>query len=500
MRASRSDGAANPTPAILMKVVFIHGWSVTHLSTYGGLPAALARRAADAGLDIEVDHLHLAKYVSFADEVTVEDIARGMEHAVRTEIMPRLRKGERFACVTHSTGGPVAREWIHRFYGDGLRRCPLSHLVMLAPANHGSALAQLGKGRLSRLKAWVVDGVEPGVGVLNWLELGSAASWALNESWLDHDCMSGRIYPFVLTGQRIDRAFYDNLNSYTAEEGSDGVVRVTSANLNYGLMRLQQEGEKLVIADERVTPPTAFGILPGLAHSGDEMGILRSVKVNDDGAHPTLKWLLRCLAVNKAADYRRVSRALEAVTVETQAVEREEETRKLFLVRRTFITSRYVMLVLRLHDDRGGTLRDYEVLFTAGPKYDPNHLPEGFFVDRQRNQRSPGTLTYYLDYDVIAAWAARPEVGDHFGVKVVARPNEGYAYYVAAEYRGSFSALRRHFQPNRTMMIDITLRRHVREGVFRLTQAINLNYHKGQKRNEDDFSRQDRGEDLPMDV
>eukprot|EP01031_Cornospumella_fuschlensis_P043536 gene43536-53229_t len=44
---------------------------------------------------------------------------------------------------------------------------------MLAPANFGSALAQLGKGRVGRLKAWF-SGVEPGQGVLDWLELGSS--------------------------------------------------------------------------------------------------------------------------------------------------------------------------------------------------------------------------------------------------------------------------------------------------------------------------------------
>ena len=48
----------------------------------------------------------------------------------------------------------------------------MSHLIMLAPANYGSALAQLGKQRLSRIKSWF-EGVEPGQGVLDWLELGS---------------------------------------------------------------------------------------------------------------------------------------------------------------------------------------------------------------------------------------------------------------------------------------------------------------------------------------
>ena len=68
-----------------------------------------------------------------------------------------LARGDRFACITHSTGGPVVRDWWNRYYLEPRQapRCPMSHLVMLAPANFGSALAQLGKGRLSRVKAWV---------------------------------------------------------------------------------------------------------------------------------------------------------------------------------------------------------------------------------------------------------------------------------------------------------------------------------------------------------
>ncbi len=483
-----------------MRVVFVHGWSVTNLNTYGGLPAALARQPAAQDLGIEIDHLYLAKYISFSDEVTVEDIARGMELAVREEIVPKLAPRERFACITHSTGGPVVRKWIELYYADHLRRCPLGHLVMLAPANHGSALAQLGKSRVSRIKSFVIEGVEPGTGVLNWLELGSDQSWALNHRWLDFKCTSARLFVFALTGQTIDRKFYDHLNRYTGEPGSDGVVRAAAANLNYGHLHLAQDGTQLVIAAARVSAPSAFGILPGRSHSGDDIGIMRSVKVTDDGSHPTLHWILRCLQVSTAAEYRKVSTALDRTTATTQREEREQEVDSLFLFKRTFHTSRYCMLVIRLSDDRGTPLDDYEIIFTAGPNYDPNHLPEGFFVDRQRNKLNPGKLTYFIDYDVMARWFTEPAVGDHFGVKVVTRPTTGYAYYEVAEYRGTFSAVAHLFAPNRTMMVDISVRRHVRTGVYQLSQDINEKYPKGGKRPQDDFRQQPPGEDLPADL
>ena len=145
------------------------------------------------------------------------------------------------------------------------------------------------------------------------------------------------------------------------------------------------------------------------------------------------------------------------------------------------------MLVIKLSDDRGNNLHDYDVLFTAGPDYDPNHLPPGFFVDRQRNLLNPGKLTYFIDYDVMNAWLNRPELSGKFGVCIRARPAEGFAYYTVAEHRGTFAALKRYFEPNRTLMVEVELQRHVVEGVFRLTQSLAP----------EDFGTQPKGDDIP---
>ncbi|HTP40088.1 MAG TPA: hypothetical protein VMI92_11005 [Steroidobacteraceae bacterium] len=467
-----------------MRLVFVHGWSVTNTDTYGGLPEALAANAP-AGLELTVSHLYLARYVSFADEVSLDDLARGMQAAVQAEVLPGLARGERFACITHSTGGPLVRTWIDQYHRDRLDRCPLSHLIMLAPANHGSALAQLGKGRLSRMK-FFTEGVQPGVGVLDWLELGSAQSWALNRTWLDYDPLAAGLYVFVLTGQAIDRHFYDHLNSYTGEAGSDGVVRVAAANMNYGLVRLEQQEQGFRLARQGQSATTALGVLPGRSHSGDAMGIMGSVSASDNGSHPTVRATLQCLAVASAAGYRSCAKALDALTARTQQDERVSRRKELFLFSRKFETSRYCMLVFRVMDDRGNALADYDVLFTAGPDYDANHLPPGFFVDRQRNSRTPAGLTYYLDYDVMAPWFARPQVQDKFGFEIAARPDGGYARYLSGAYRGTFSALRRYFAPNQTLMVEVVLQRRVMEGVFRLTQQLQP----------EDFSHQPQGEPL----
>ncbi len=353
-----------------MIVIFVHGWSVTHTNTYGELPQWLESQSKDGTLNIQVGNIYLGHYISFDDTVTIDDIARAFDHAVREQIADKLHDGERFACIAHSTGGLVVRKWMDLYFKNNLAKCPLSHLIMLAPANHGSALAQLGKSRLGRIKSFF-EGIEPGQHVLDWLELGSDMSWELNESWLGYDCAANGIYSFALTGQTIDRQLYDAVNSYTGEAGSDGVVRVAAANMNYSLLKLHQEGnngENLVVAKMTRTQPMAFGIVPGCAHSGKKMGIIRSITMANAATHPTALWVLRCLQVRNRDSYNILAKELGKLTKETQKNEHTELVKTL-IYKREYITNRYSMIIFRLIDDRGNHLDDFDLYLTAGPQY-----------------------------------------------------------------------------------------------------------------------------------
>ncbi len=66
-----------------MRLTFVHGWSVTNTDTYGELPAALSAVASRYGLELRIEHLYLGKYVSFHDAVTLDDIARALNRALR---------------------------------------------------------------------------------------------------------------------------------------------------------------------------------------------------------------------------------------------------------------------------------------------------------------------------------------------------------------------------------------------------------------------------------
>lgn len=445
-----------------MKIVFVHGWSVRDTETYAALPSRLEIELSHrTNSPVSVEEIHLGEYVSFDDDVTLDDIARAFEHARRERGLTR------FAAVTHSTGGPVLRHWFDCYWRDRLAECPLTHLVMLAPATHGSALAQLGKSRVSRLKHWT-QGAEPGERILDWLELGSEDQWQLNHRWLSFD-PAATPFVFALTGQRIDRQIYDHLNSYTGEPGSDGVVRVAAANPNYTYVRLEQRqpGGELTLAEaRRGAAPIAFGVLPRRSHGGDRFGIMNSVGPDPATAHPTVEWTARCLMVQSRTEYENVRDNLAALTAFTQRSESLERVDRL-IGTATYRTSRYAQLVFRVVDSRGDLLSDYDLLLTAGPEYSPDELPAGFCLDRQRNRRQPGRLTYYVDYDLLKLMEKAPLDG-RIGFRLIARPQSGLAYYAVAEFQSEVGGVTQLMRPNETVMIEIVLDRLVDQQLFYL--------------------------------
>jgi len=450
-----------------MQLIFVHGWSVTTTATYGQLPEALAEVAALAGLDISIEHIHLGKYVSFRNEVNLDDIARGFDQALR-ELPNNQHQLQPFSCITHSTGGPVVRHWIDQFYGaDKLGQLPLRHLVMLAPANHGSALAVLGQKRVSRISSWFKH-IEPGLRILDWLSLGSIGQRTLNRNALDFNYVGNDVYPFVLAGQGIDRELYDFINSYLVEPGSDGVVRVAGANMNYRFFALKQSNE--VLSDEplitrlvydkekplRTSTPVPIGVYRQYSHSGPNKGIMFSVEKTPGVLQPVVADIVKCLQVENEADYQRRSEQLAELTKTEQTAHHGEES-----------VERYAMLIFHIHDDQGNHFShdDYDILLLGGSDYQPYELPKGFFIDRQMN-RTTSNLVYYIDADRMH------EIKDgQFGIRVVAQPDSGFAYYCMAEFRSDGVSLAQVLVVNQTTYVDITVKRCVDRNVFRFARG-----------------------------
>src|SRR6185436_1847464 len=472
-----------------LTIVFVHGWSVTNLDTYGELPQRLRNAGEANNMDMKIEEIFLGRYISFHDEVRVADVSRAFEAAVNDQLAALLKSSSRFICITHSTGGPVIRDWWNRYYPSGGKTCPLSHLIMLAPANFGSALAQLGKSRVSRLKSWA-EGIEPGQGVLDWLELGSKEAWLLNKEWISGNRMvinDSSVFPFVITGQDIDRSLYDHLNSYTGEIGSDGVVRVAAANLNSRYVKLEQVRKNDVFTglektEFKESPETALRVLHKKSHSGDDMGIMKSVKANPDdkASDETVKAILDCIRVKNIKDYQDLCGHFKDETKQTQEDpdEKIEQIDRRILPDRTFIHDRFSMVIFRLIDSDGNPVSDFDLLLTAGEDNDPDHLPEGFLADRQRNHLSPEIITYNFNYDIMKG---SPEIKKDgkvlrneikgttkLGLQIDPRPKAGFVRFSACGIEASEELLDIVLKPNSTTLIEICLYRKVSNEVFRL--------------------------------
>jgi hypothetical protein len=481
--ASSSDGQP-------LAVVFVHGWSVTSTSTYGYFPARLKHEAEQNGILIDVHDIWLSRYVSFHDEVRIPDLSRAFENAVRNQLKTLLNRRQRFVCITHSTGGPVVRDWWHRYYLYGRRRkCPMSHLIMLAPANFGSALAQLGKGALNRMRSFI-GGIEVGQGVLDWLELGSEGAWELNRKWVDAPPTTAGdapVFPFVLTAQSIDRRFYDTLNSYTGEMGSDGVVRVAAANINTTYLRLEQQDHgvgadgapegRLVHTATARAQETAFALVAGKAHSNDTMGIMRSVP-DGDIEDATVSLVLRCIAVRTQRQYKTLCAEFREHTAAVVEEERLEKVpRRILPGNRRFVHDSTSMVIFRVVDSEGVRVTDFRLMFT-GNEDDPNQLPSGFFIDRQKNRVNRCTLTYFFNYDAFAGAPSVPPTGrvvrgafpglERFGLRFEPEPYEGFSHYLPSRLAASQAMIEKVFRPHETTMVEIVANRYVRENAFEL--------------------------------
>jgi hypothetical protein len=458
-------------------LVFVHGWSVTDTSTYGGLPGALRDRAALAGSTLQVLDIRLSEYVTFDDAVGMDDIVRAFDHALRGLVLPEGR----FDCITHSTGGPVVMAWLRAQREHPTLYAPihLGRAVMLAPAHFGSALATLGKSAVGRLKAWF-DGVEPGQRILNWLELGSPESVAQNLDIIHgKDAALSGTYLFSLIGDRPDRSLYDVVNSYTGEDGSDGVVRLAAANLNATHCVLAQAGASATLSTTLTRAPrTAFKMLAGLSHSGSRQGIMSA----EPPPPLTVDTIMRCLAVDSAAAYAALCEAFASENAQRDA--NPVELEPALFSPRVHIHDPRSLIIFRLEDDRGEPLQNAQFQMTAGPEASADHLPQGFMLDRQANSRSPATVAMFLNRSVLAGATAvvdphdpqktlRPALQPHhpYGVHIEPVDLRGLIRHVVASTARADDFLAA-LGPHETTIVDVVLSRRVAEGVCRLTQNL----------------------------
>lgn len=282
-------------------IVIIHGWS-DHGSSFRPLAEALRQRLGAA-----VSEINLAEWESTNDQVTYDDLITQMDKAWTAAGLSR----EPYAVdvIVHSTGGLVIRDWLLRNFGKppasagsagsaapagnptgrptadnqdpdaaklearlaapAAAAPPVKHLVMLAPANFGSPLAHKGTSLIGRVvKGWNAGEMfQVGALVLKGLELGSTYTWNLAQS----DRFGGIAFydaGKILTTVLVGNEGYSGVAAAANEPGSDGTVRVSTANMNAASVTADlTDPAKATYTYKRSSGRAAFRVLDGLNHA-----------------------------------------------------------------------------------------------------------------------------------------------------------------------------------------------------------------------------------------
>lgn len=180
----------------------------------------------------------------------------------------------------------------------------------------------------------------------------------------------------------------------------------------------------------------------------------------------------QCLKVKDPGGYRRLGERFKVHNEKVMEAEWVEKVRRIG-PDAEFHHPPCAMVMLRLWDDRGFPIRDTRVLLT-GEEHSEDLLPPGFFIDRQQNHRAPNTLTYFLNHHAMSQ-------GTRLGIKLRPSQVDGFAHYLPAQLTASRKALEAVVRPHETTMIDIILRRVVREGAFAFSRDLRTRSFKGQK-------------------
>jgi len=238
--------------------VIIHGWS-DDSSSFNSLASFIRQNLGAPPIVIRI-----ADWISMQNDVTYPDLALAMQRAWLASGLPSTPRSVNV--VIHSTGALVTRDWMTKHFMP--ETVPIKRLLMLAPANFGSPLAHKGRSFIGRvLKGWGEPSFQTGTQILKGLELGSPYTFNLAERDLFNDRWYGRdrILGTVLVGN----TGYSGVAAIANEDGSDGTVRISTANLNASKLEIVLDEKQRVtsIKQKPVNGSVAFGILDGENHS-----------------------------------------------------------------------------------------------------------------------------------------------------------------------------------------------------------------------------------------
>lgn len=434
-------------------LLIIHGWS-DHATSFQHLAMILQQQ-----LKQDIHLFDLADYLSMDDEITFDDIVTAMEHAWHKHQLPT--KPYSVDVIVHSTGGLVVRDWLSRNFTP--ETCPIKHLVMLAPANFGSPLAHKGQAFIGRIiKGFSGEKMfQVGEKILQGLELASPYTWelALQDRFGAQEFYGpGRILCTVLVGN----TGYTGISAAANENGSDGVVRIATANMNCAYLDADFSQNPLnpTYVFQASSGITAFGILDGEDHS--------SITARDGAPRNPLT----------------ISTIIGGLTVADQnffdwCQQLNELTQNVMLQgRQNPYTHSYQNSVFLVQNQYGEHIPDYFLEFYT-PNGDQNWFAQVFHQDVISNAHPYGQdnsyRSLYINYTLLQQQFAK--TWEQMCLSLTALPefkrngNVGYRTFTDDDIGAiqfSKEQVAKLFAPNRTLLTRITIRREQAERVFQI--------------------------------
>ncbi len=460
-------------------LIILHGWSDN-----GSSFDRLARHLAEALVGVEIQRVSIGDYLSMHDDLRFDDLQEGLERAWTDRNLPRSAGS--VDVIVHSTSGLIVRDWLQRRFPP--HRSPIKHLVMLAPANFGSPLAHKGRSMFGRVLKGFVGREEgqkllsTGAEILRGLELASPFSWELARR--DRfGSGSGRFAPGrTLCTVLVGNTGYRGIRSVANEDGGDGTVRISTANLNCSYLKIaffakdteraNQESRTIVpeiLEQQASSGRAAFRILDGIDHSSIKLDAApsRLSRVQKD----TLEWIRRALTVDDEGFPAFCDECDRANATLTRSAEHPRAK------------PGYQNTVVRVRDQFDAPVTDYLIEFYHPEKRDGGVLASRIHeqairnVHAYRGDRSLRSL--YLDtqrFMTLLRQARTP-----LGFSITAHPILGVASTVAGfstfadedieDLLLTPERVADFLQPHRTLLLDIIVQRRQSTSVFQLRDA-----------------------------
>jgi pimeloyl-ACP methyl ester carboxylesterase len=438
----------------MLPLIILHGWSDD-----SGSFKKLAGWLRQSGFDV-VD-VYLGDYLSMNDEITLFDLGAAFSRALTEKQIPQTAGS--FDVIVHSTGALVAREYQRQVCRGDPTAAPIKHLCMMGPANFGSPLAKLGKSMLGRLiKGWGWDHLgQTGQHILNALELASPYSWELAEADLFDPKFNVMDPANTMTTVLVGTAAYASIfRSTLHENGSDGTVRVSTANLNanYFDLDLADPDKPKLTRRPRNVSNIAFAVFNRDHSTIHEPDTAEQEKIWKET-------VIRALTIAPSA-YASHVKACRATTDKTFADGLKGRHKEWF--------HQYEHVVFRVRDQFGHPVSDYMVEFYQqddDPRDKIFRKIHGEILEKvTKNSVDESLRSFLFDITDLVNYLKKDDEADiemsfsaaHLSSRILFRnPRTGIKVFTTKNQQ--------FLLPNEPVLINVTLYRDQSSEVFRLT-------------------------------